>query len=182
MLVNNATKFRIDKQRYKQEYMSPNSGTTLSSSASYSQNNKHDIKRPLNPNSSDLSFKGLSLGLYKPLDKVYSKADFVKFADTYLGKMGKELLDDITVTNKSRAHNLISIDPNNPDNIIISKKTIPHLAWDGIIYPFKILPGDMLNGTVELLGKVPGLKNWSAETLQKPLFKNIRQRSKIDSK
>lgn len=121
MLVNNATKFRIDKQRYKQEYMSPNSGTTLSSSASYSQNNKHDIKRPLNPNSSDLSFKGLSLGLYKPLDKVYSKADFVKFADTYLGKMGKELLDDITVTNKSRAHNLISIDPNNPDNIIISK-------------------------------------------------------------
>ena len=162
--------------------MSPNSGTALSSSASYSQNNKHDIKRPLNPNSSDLSFKGLSLGLYKPLDKVYSKADFLEFADNYLGKMGRELLDDITVTNKSRAHNLISIDPNNPDKIIISKKTIPHLAWDGIIYPFKILPGDMLNGAVELLGKVPGLKNWSAETLQKPLFKNIRQRSKIDSK
>ena len=163
MLVNNATKFRIDKQRYKQEYMSPNSGTTLSSLASYSQNNKHDIKRPLNPNSSDLSFKGLSLGLYKPLDKVYSKADFVKFADTYLGKMGKELLDDITVTNKSRAHNLISIDPNNPDNIIISKKTIPHLAWDGIIYPFKILPGDKVKLELSPYDLSRGRITWRAK-------------------
>ena len=163
--------------------MSPNSGSHLSSSNFYSQNYKHDIKRPLKSNpSSDLSFKGLSLGLYKPLDKVYSKSEFEKFAEQYLGKMGKELLDDITIKNKALAHNLISIDPKDPDKIIISKKTIPHLAWDGIIYPFKILPGDMLNGTVELLGKVPGLKNWSDKTLQRPFFKNIRQRSKIDSK
>ena len=120
--------------------------------------------------------------MYKRLDKVYSKAEFEKFADEYLGKMGRELLEDITVKNKARTSNLIKIDPNDPDKIIVSKKTIPHLAWDGIIYPFKILPGDLLNGTVELLGKVPMLKDWSAKTLERPFFKNIRQRSKIDSK
>ncbi len=180
MIINSATKFRIDKQRYKQEPMSPNSETTLHSSKFYSQYNNQDIKRPLKTNhSSDLSFKGLSLGLYKQLDKTYSKDEFLKFADKYVGGMGRELLENITVKHADRTSNLISV---NGDRITINKKTIPHLAWDGIIYPFKVLPGDMLNGTVELLGKVPGLKNWSAKTLERPMFKAIRQRSKIDAK
>lgn len=180
MIINSATKFRIDKQRYKQEPMSPNSETTLHSSKFYSQYNNQDIKRPLKTNhSSDLSFKGLSLGLYKQLDKTYSKDEFLKFADKYVGGMGRELLENITVKHADRTSNLISV---NGDRITINKKTIPHLAWDGIIYPFKVLPGDMLNGTVELLGKIPGLKDWSAKTLERPIFKAIRQRSKIDAK
>lgn len=180
MIINSATKFRIDKQRYKQEPMSPNSETTLHSSKFYSQYNNQDIKRPLKTNhSSDLSFKGLSLGLYKQLDKTYSKDEFLKFADKYVGGMGRELLENITVKHADRTSNLISV---NGDRITINKKTIPHLAWDGIIYPFKVLPGDMLNGTVELLGKIPGLKDWSAKTLERPMFKAIRQRSKIDAK
>lgn len=180
MIINSATKFRIDKQRYKQEPMSPNSETTLHSSKFYSQYNNQDIKRPLKTNhSSDLSFKGLSLGLYKQLDKTYSKDEFLKFADKYVGEMGRELLENITVKHADRTSNLISV---NGDRITINKKTIPHLAWDGIIYPFKVLPGDMLNGTVELLGKIPGLKDWSAKTLERPMFKAIRQRSKIDAK
>lgn len=159
--------------------MSPNLKTFLHSSKSYSQYNNQDIKRPLKTNQSDLSFKGLSLGLYKQLDKAYSKDEFLKFADKYVGQMGRELLENITVKHADKTSNLISV---SGDKIIIKKKTIPHLAWDGIIYPFKILPGDMLNGTVELLGKIPGLKNWSAKTLERPIFKAIRQRSKIDAK
>ena len=62
MIVNSATNFRIDKQRYKKEYMSPNSETLVPSSNFYSQYNNQDIKRPLKTNHSDLSFKGLSLG------------------------------------------------------------------------------------------------------------------------
>ena len=182
MIVNSATNFRIDRRRHKQELLSPQNESQFYSPNFQSQYSYRDIKRPLKTNPQDLSFKGLSLGMYKRLDKVYSKAEFEKFADEYLGKMGRELLEDITVKNKARTSNLIKIDPNDPDKIIVSKKTIPHLAWDGIIYPFKILPGDLLNGTVELLGKVPVLKDWSAKTLERSFFKNIRQRSKIDSK
>lgn len=184
MIINSVTKFRIDKQRPKQEFMSssfeaPISNPNLNSDL-YSQINK-DIKRPLKSNPSDLSFKGLSLGLYKPL-KTFSKSEFLEFSDKYLGKMGRELLEDILGKRANEASKLISIDPKNADNIIINKKTIPHLAWDGIIYPFKILPGDLLNGIIELLGKIPALKGWSERVLQKPLFKNIRQRSKLDAK
>ncbi|MBQ8459981.1 hypothetical protein IJ541_07750 [bacterium] len=184
MLVNNITEFRIDKKRYKKDYMSPNSGTLIPNSEInhsklYTKYNYQDIKRPLKTNSQNLSFKGLSFGPYSKIEKIYSKKEFFAFLDKYVDKMGYELWEDITVKNKGRSAKLISVDG---DNITLQKKSIPHLAWDGIIYPFKVLPGDILNGIVELLGKVPGLKNWSARTLEKPLFKNIRQRSKIDAK
>ena len=38
----------------------------------------------------------------------------------------------------------------------------------------------MLNGAVELLGKIKPFEKWSEKTLEKPMFKNIRHRSKID--
>lgn len=179
MIVSSATNFRISKQRLKQENMSSKFETLNSSPKFYSQYNNQDIKRPLNTNHSDLSFKGLSLGLYKPLEKTYSVKEFLEFADKYVGKMGRELLEDITVKHADDTKKLISV---NGDKITINKKTIPHLAMEGALYPFKILPGDMLNGAVELLGKIPGLKNWAAKTLERPFFKNIRQRSKLDAK
>ena len=155
--------------------MSPNTMAPLSSNFYSNINNNQDIKRPLKVNHSDLSFKGLSLG-YKQLAKVYSKEEFLKFADKYVGRMGRDLLEDITVKHADRTGSLIKVDG---DNITIFKKTIPHLAWDGIIYPFKILPGDILNGIVEMLGKVPFLKGWSDDVLANPFFRNIRQRSKL---
>ena len=65
MIVDSTAKFRIDKQRYKKEYMSPKNETLLSSPDFQRQYNYQDIKRPLKTNHSDLSFKGLSLGMYK---------------------------------------------------------------------------------------------------------------------
>ncbi len=177
MITNSVTKFRIEKRRCKEEYMSPNSQALLSSPKQVSNFNNQDIKRPLKTNHSDLSFKGLSLLYEAP--RVYSKKAFLEFSDKYIGKMGRELFEDITQKRSAGTRNLISVDG---DNITISKKSILHLAWDGIIYPFKVLPGDMLNGMLELMAKVPGFKNWASKTLDKPFFKNIRQRSKIDSK
>ncbi|MBD5403175.1 hypothetical protein HDR58_10345 [bacterium] len=181
MIVNSATNFRIDKQRYKEENMSPKHGTPLHQSNFYSQYNSQDIKRPLKTNHSDLSFKGLSLG-YKYIGKNYSKNEFFNFADKYIGNMGRELFEDVVEKHSDLTSNLISLDPKNKDQIIINKKTIPHLAWDNAIDIVRVFPGDILNGLVEVLGKVPGLKKWSASTLEKPLFKNIRQRSKIEAK
>lgn len=182
MLADSVITPRIDRQRERQGFLSPKHATLASihQHESYPQNNFQDIKkRPLNTNQSDLSFKGLSFNMYKPVDKVYSKKEFLEFANKHLDHIGKKLFDDITGPRASITNKLISVDG---DKIIISKKTIPHLALDGILYPFKILPGDILNGTVQLLGKVPFLKKWSEKTLNKTFFKNIRQRSKIDAK
>ena len=181
MLAGSVTKFRIDQMREKQGYLSSKIGTPVGSQNSYPQNNNQDIKRPLNTNHHDLSFEGLSFmpRLYKPLEKTYSKKEFLEFTRKYLGDMGEELLENVTIVHRKRTNKLISMDG---DNITIHKKTIPHLAWDGILYPFKILPGDVLNGLVEMSGKIPGLKGWSEKTLKLPMFKNIRQRSKIDKK
>ncbi len=181
MLAGSVTKFRIADKREHTGYLSSKIGTPVGIQNSYPQNNYQDIKRPLNNSHHDLSFEGLSFipKLYKPLEKTYSKQEFLEFTRKYLGDMGEELLQNVTIVHRKRTNKMISMDG---DNITIHKKTIPHLAWDGILYPFKILPGDVLNGLVEMAGKVPGLKSWSQKTLKRPMFKNIRQRSKIDKK
>ena len=180
MLAGSVTKFRIADKREHTGYLSSKIGTPVSNWNSCPQNNQVNL-RPLNNSHHDLSFEGLSFmpRLYKPLEKTYSKKEFLEFTRKYLGDMGEELLQNVTIVHRKRTNKMISMDG---DTITIHKKTIPHLAWDGILYPFKILPGDILNGLVEMAGKVPGLKNWSKETLKRPMFKNIRQRSKIDKK
>lgn len=181
MLAGSVTKFRIADKREHTGYLSSKIGTPVSKWNSCPQNTYQDFKRPLNNTHHDVSFEGLSFipKLYKPLEKTYSKKEFLEFTRKYLGDMGEELLQNVTIVHRKRTNKMISMDG---DTITIHKKTIPHLAWDGILYPFKILPGDILNGLVEMAGKVPGLKNWSKETLKRPMFKNIRQRSKIDKK
>ena len=178
MIINETTNFRLDKRKHTREYMSPESRNEHSPLKSSIQYNYQDIKRPLKQNPQDLSFKGLSLS-YKPIDKVFSKKEFFEFIDKYVGPMGRDIFEDITVKHAKEVSKLITVEG---DNIKLSKKAVPHLALDGILYPFKILPGDMLNGAVEMLGKVPGLKTWANKVHEKPFFKNIRQRSKIDSK
>jgi len=154
--------------------MSPKSDSPISTQ----KFNNQDIKRPLKINHSDLSFKGLSFDLYKPLKKTYSKKEVYKFLDKYVDN-GVDFFKDVTEKHKSRTSKLISV---NGDKITINKKTIPLLVWDNAIYIFKILPADILEGMIEGLSKVPGLKKWAGNILEKPFFKNIRQRSKIDSK
>ena len=156
----------------------------LSPSAEYmSQLNNSDIKRPLNRNSENLSFKGLSVSKlihnikYKQVNDIaYNKADFFDFADKYI-KSARNLYEHLEKSPLS--DKMMNVDKEG--NIIFHKKTIPHLIWDGLIYPVKILPADMLNGTVEMLAKIKPLKGWAQKTLQKPFFKNIRHRSKHDA-
>lgn len=122
---------------------------------------------------------GLALRLAPAYKKVgeYKISEFKEFTEKHLGPMGGELLENLK--NSKLAKKMVKVDG---DKITLYKKTIPQLIWDGLIYPVKVLPGDLLNGTVELLGKIKPLKNWSKNVLQKQTFKNIRQRSKIDAK
>ena len=181
MIVDSVAKFRIDRPKLKEGYLSPENSpsTTISNSLHDSQFKIQDIKRPLNNNQYDLSFKGLSFmpKMYKRVG-TYGKAEFLEFSKNHLYGLGDDLLKDIE-SRPNWAGKLISV---SGDTITINKKTIPHLAWDGIVYPFKVLPGDILNGTVELLGKIPPFENLAHKILSTDFFKNIRQRSKIDKK
>ena len=153
-------------------------------------------ERPLKTNSMNLSFEGLSfMGnntaklaknslkfldriLYKQTNsKPYSKQAFLDFADKHTDFLGRDLFEHLEKS--PLAQRMLKVDG---DNVTLYKKTIPHLVWDGLIYPVKILPFDILNGTVKMLGNIKPLKKWSDNVLQTKFFKNIRQRSKYDSK
>lgn len=168
-------------------------------------------ERPLKNNHQDLSFKGLSfkgensqpqkddkmkpvlatLGVlaatglalrfapsYKEAGK-YSISEFSKFIKEKSGLQSDIIEKHFEHLKESPlAKKLVEV---KGDKITLYKKTIPQLIWDGLVYPFKILPADILNGIVGLAGKIKPLKNWSEKTMQQPFFKNIRQRSKVDA-
>ena len=177
------TQYLIRPKQKEHGSLSPKSVQLSPSSEFMSQFNNSDIKRPLNQNSLNLSFKGLSVSKainkikYTQLNDVtYNKGEFLDFADKYL-KGARGLFEHLEKSDLSK--NMMQIDENG--NITFHKKTIPHLIWDGLIYPVKILPADMLNGAVELIGKMKPFKKWAEKVLEKPFFKNIRQRSKNDA-
>ncbi len=179
----NRTQCLIRQKRKDYGIPAPNQEFLSPTSKHLSQFNKSDIERPLNRNSEQLSFKGLSVskalhGLkYKKVNDVaYSKKEFFDFADEYM-QSAKNLYTHLEKSELSK--NMMSVDKDG--NIILHKKTIPHLIWDGLVYPVKILPADMLNGAVELLQKFKPLKKWADKVHERPFFKNIRQRSKHDS-
>ncbi len=177
-----------------------------------SQLNSSFNERPLKNNSQNLSFKGLSfketnsadkkerhtisptlimlgtiaaLGFGLRLAPSYKKSgtykinDVKKFIDKYVGSASSELIDSLKNSKLKQVTKLLQFEG---ENVTVYKKTIPQLIWDGMVYPFKILPGDLANGFIGLLGKIKPLKAWSQRILHKPMFKNIRQRSKMDAK
>ncbi|CDE89768.1 TPA: hypothetical protein CPT81_01015 [Candidatus Gastranaerophilales bacterium HUM_20] len=155
---------------------------------------KDDKMKPLLATFGVLAATGLALRFaprYKEAGN-FKVTEFLEFAQKHMGVIKKDAKNPDAIVNSSIAEelfesvrdseltkNLIKVDG---DNVTFYKKTIPQLIWDGLIYPFKILPADILNGGVELIGKIKPFKGWAEKTLQKPMFKNIRQRSKIDAK
>ena len=172
------TQYLIRPKQKDYGMLSPNQGPVPSN-----QKFNRDIERPLNHNSQNLSFKGLSISkvinkIMYAQDKEVTYSANVLFDKTknHLGEMVKKHYDH--VKSSEMAKKLVKFDG---DKITFRKKTIPHLIWDGLIYPFKILPFDILNGMVELIGKIKPFKKWAQRVLEKPFFRNIRQRSKIES-
>ena len=151
---------------------------------------KEDKMKPLLYTLGGLAAAGLALRLapaYK-FAAEYSVSEFLQFSRRYMGfkKAGKYGIKETSIGQDLYEH-IINSDLTNKmvkiqgDKITFYKKTISQLIWDGLVYPFKILPADILNGTVELIGKIKPFKAWAAKTRQLPLFKGIRQRSKIDA-
>ena len=153
-----------------------------------SSKNKND-KKQVNPAMILLgSIAAIGLGLRfaprkyrfkKAFDKPFSQKEFLEFTDKYLGNnVGEKLLEHLKSSEIVKKNKLLVIDG---DNITLYKKRVPQLIWDGLKYPFTILPADILNGIVKLSGKIKPFKNLSDKLLKHDIFRNIRQRSKIDS-
>ena len=145
-------------------------------------------RKPINPTLVLLGALGvIGLGLrfvpsYKKVGefKISELESFLEKHDKSLKQISAELINNLKES--KLAKKMVVINKDNPDIITLNKKTIPQLIWDGLKYPFTILPGDLLNGSVELIGKMKPFKKWSENVLSTPFFKNIRQRSKLDAK
>ncbi|MBP3925231.1 hypothetical protein J6E39_08345 [bacterium] len=107
----------------------------------------------------------------------YSISQFNDFTQKHIGSIGTDLLEHLK--KNELAKEMISIDG---DKISFKKKTVARLVWDGMKYPFTILPADMLNGSIALLRKFKPTKKWAEQKYETKFFKNIRQKSKIDAK
>lgn len=204
MLVGKIT---YDTKRKKMEYLSPNYSPSNSNNIFIERplkRNSHDLsfkglsfmgenKQPeQNPKKDDkmkpllatlgvLVASGLLLRLAPAYKKAgeYSIKEFNSFIKEKSG-LDHKIVDNLLnhVKESKFANKMVKIDD---DKITFYKKTIPQLIWDGLVYPFKILPADILNGTVTLLGKIKPFKKWAQNVLNTPTFKNIRQRSKVDA-
>ncbi len=155
----------------------------LSFAGEKSQDGQAKNRKSVNPTLVLLGALGAAAGLalhlvpsYKQFGK-FNINEFKEFTNKYIGDIGSNLFEHLK--DSKLAQKMLKVDG---DEVILYKKTIPQLIWDGLKYPFTILPADLLNGSVELLGKIKPFKKWSENILAKPFFKNIRQRSKIDAK
>ncbi len=156
------------EQRHKGQFSSTNNNF-----------NNINTEGPSKINSQDLSF-GVSL-LSVKVDKIKPvKAEeiFDFYKNSPLGDMPRKLYESLSKSDSAKKYMQVAQD----GNITFHKKSILRLIWDGATYPFVQLPQDMLNGTVELLGKFKPLEKWSKEVLDTPLFKGMRRRSKEDAK
>ena len=177
MLVGNINQTIRPKQK---DYgiLSPNEvpKSSVFPSEHMSSNSTSLNKSPLKTNSKELAFKGSFFRLYKEAGK-YDINAFLNEMDKPLDGMVRNLYN--AVTSSKLTNNLIKTD-SATGLVTVNQKTIPTLIGNGFSDPILKFPGDILNGTVELIGKIGPFSEWSEKTLQKPFFKNIRHRSKID--
>ena len=203
----NIDKVQVYKGKRQQKEMLFKKTLPLSS---YPMTNNRYFERPLKNNSDDLSFKGLSFtgentqqkrkpinptlvllgglgaaGLILRAAPAYKKVgtynikEFNEFTQKYIGNIGTNLLEHLKTSKLASKMVKVSEDG---ESVTLFKKTVPQLIWDGLKYPFTILPGDLLNGTVAFLGKIKPLKNFSDKLYSSKFLKGLRQRSKIDAK
>lgn len=176
--------------RYFERPLKHNSENLSFKGLSFSGNTEGNEKKrkPINPTLVLLGALGaIGLGLrfapsYKKVGdfKISELESFLEKHDKSLKQISAELINHLK--GSKLAQKMVVVNKDNPDIITLSKKTIPQLIWDGLIYPVTVLPGDLLNGAVKLIGKVKPFKKWSDNVLSTSFFKNIRQRSKLDAK
>jgi hypothetical protein len=149
--------------------------------------NSLNNKRPLKTNHSDLAFKGLSLSMYKDL-KGYTRED-LSVIEKFIGKENinnlyshlKKFESDTKLFSTEKVLDENGKEIPEKEKIFFKAKTIPLLLGEEIVYPFKKLPGVLLDAAVSGLRKIKPLSNWAENVHNKEFFKKIRRDSKMDA-
>lgn len=145
---------------------------------------KNNIKeRPFKNNSHDLAFGGLFFSPILNADKsirYFNPQEIIEVTGKYLGENTRDLFEHIVkMENSGLKSKMFSYDSG---QVSFRKKNFLHLVYDGMLYPLKQLPGEILNGIVDLARKFGPFKSWANKTYDAPFFKKIRQGSKTEAK
>ena len=175
MLVSK-TKYLITPKRKDTGLLSPKEVSPLSGSVS--QFNSLNNKGPLNNSQNDLSFKGSFLYVQANKGNKYLKGEFLDFLRQNLGHMGEDLYNHVAASQIPLAKKMFHVDPKT-EEIVFHKKSIPHLIGDGLV--LRNLPTDILNGTIDLIGKIKPFEAWAQKMHNSKNLKKLRAESKIEA-
>ncbi len=175
MLVSK-TKYLITPKRKDTGLLSPKEVSPHSGSVS--QFNSLNNKGPLNNSQNDLSFKGSFLYVQANKGNKYLKGEFLDFLRQNLGHMGEDLYNHVAASQIPLAKKMFHVDPKT-EEIVFHKKSIPHLIGDGLI--LRNLPTDILNGTIDLIGKIKPFEAWAQKMHNSKNLKKLRAESKIEA-
>ena len=175
MLVSK-TKYLITPKRKDTGLLSPKEFSPLSGSVS--QFNSLNNKGPLNNSQNDLSFKGSFLYVQANKGNKYLKGEFLDFLRQNLGHMGEDLYNHVAASQIPLAKKMFHVDPKT-EEIVFHKKSIPHLIGDGLV--LRNLPTDILNGTIDLIGKIKPFEAWAQKMHNSKNLKKLRAESKIEA-
>lgn len=115
-------------------------------------NNNIYEERPLNNNSKNLSFKGLSIS--EPT--VMKVADVIKAFGEDFGQTAVKGFEEKLY----RADSLKGVDLKIKDGVInFKERPLLRRLGDLLVYPFKDMPIDLVNSVVKGLEKIPGIKD-----------------------
>ena len=175
MLVSK-TKYLITPKRKDTGLLSPKEVSPHSGSVS--QFNSLNNKGPLNNSQNDLSFKGSFLYVQANKGNKYLKGEFLDFLRQNLGHMGEDLYNHVAASQIPLAKKMFHVDPKT-EEIVFHKKSIPHLIGDGLV--LRNLPTDILNGTIDLIGKIKPFEAWAQKMHNSKNLKKLRAESKIEA-
>jgi len=171
------TEFRITPKRKARGVLFPKMLSPNSESVS-SINRLNNNKEPLNNSLHDLSFKGSFLYTAANKGNKYYKNELVGFSKKYLGHMSEDLYNHVSGSQLKLAKQMFHVDTKTGE-ITFHKKSIPHLIGDGLI--LRNLPSDILNGMVDLVGKIKPFEKWSKRTHNSKFMRGLRAESKIEA-
>ena len=139
-------------------------------------------ERPLKSNSQNLSFEGL---FYTQImdaaknTKVFNAKEILDATDKYLGPNARDLFDYVETIKSNLKTEMFE---NVGGNVTFRRKSVPHLIYDGLIYPVTVLPIDIISGTLGLLKKIKPLEKWAERVYEKPFLKDMRKKIKTEER
>lgn len=158
----------LSKGRQKSQGHSP----SFYESKMYTRSNNSFKEKPLNSNSSELSFKGFSLSSVKKVYEGLTPA-IEKYSQAFGDDAGKFLRKEID--NLAKNTDLVSV---KDDVITLSQKSVAKSFGESLLYPITGMPADIFEFILKSAKKLPGMAE--SKTVNNLLNSNFLQKRRTD--